>query len=197
MTDRFANRKPAGFTTVEVIICVALFAVMGVTVAVAMTLFGRASISIQSQTRIQENSRRFAQELQFESSEAVAAGVIEGGAAMQLIRADNTVVQYAYVDADNNANTINDNAVIRRVTAGSNTGGDVKLSFCSRVTSGAATLPVFSFNTNADRTLIDVVVRSGDRNTAGNTAARVSDDRETGRGFQSFVVNTSLTPGND
>jgi Tfp pilus assembly protein FimT len=197
MQTRSRTSPGRGFSTVEVIICVALFAIMGVTVAVAMTLFGRASLTVQSQTRIQDNSRRFAQELQFEASEAQAGGVIESGAALQLIRPDNSVVQYAYVDADSNANTIANNSVIRRTTLGSNANGEPKLTFCSRVTSGGTTLPVFAFNTAADRTLINVVVRSGDRNTAGNTAARVADDLQTGRGFQSFVVNTCITPGSD
>ena len=195
-TPRFSFRlRTSGVTTTELIVALAIFAMAGIAMAGTMVLYARAAKGLTARTRMEENARRFVQTLEFESAEAQSVGVLDGGKTLQFIRPDNSVKQYVYVDGDNKPGTIGDNQVLERVTPDTNVGARVRLSLCSQVTSGGATLPVFQQNDTADRTFANVIVRVGDRHSSRNNAARKTDDLETGPGYQAFVVNVSFVPG--
>ena len=184
-----------GLTTVEMVVALSVFSLAGLAMAGTMIYYGRAAKGLTNRTRMEEKARRLVQVLEFEAAEAQSLAVLETGTVLQFVRPDNSLRQFAFIDADSNPDTIGDNQIVERVTVDSNTGATPRLSLCSRVTSGGATLPVFQRDTGADRMLVNMMLRVGDRSPDRASAQRREDDRETGPGFQSFVVNTSLTPG--
>lgn len=189
------HRGQRGLTTVEMVVALAVFSLAGLAMAGTMILYGRAAKGLTARTRMEEKARRLVQVLEFEAAEAQSLAVLESGAVLQFMRPDNSLRQFAFVDTDSNANTIGDNHIVERVTIGSDTGATNRLPLCSRVTSGGVTLPVFQRDTAADRMLVNMILRVGDRSPDRASTQRNQDDRETGPGYQSFVINTSLTPG--
>ena len=196
LTPRTTTRlRTRGVTTTELIVALAIFAMAGIAMVSTMVLYARTAKGLTARTRIEENSRRLVQALDFESAEAQTVGVLDNGYTLQFTRPDNSVKQYVYVDGDNTPATIGDNRILERVTVDTNVGARVRLSLCSQVTSGGVTLPIFQQNNSSDRIFADVIVRVGDRNSSRNNATRKTDDLETGPGYQAFVVNASFVSG--
>ncbi|PKO18673.1 hypothetical protein CVU37_04615 [candidate division BRC1 bacterium HGW-BRC1-1] len=191
----FTRLRTRGVTLTEMIVALSIFAMAGIAMASTMVIYARAAKSLTTRTRMEESARRFVQTLEFEAAEAQSVGVLNSGTMLQFIRPDNSVRQYVFANGDGNLNTIGDNQILERVTADTNTGARVRLSLCSQVTSGGATLPVFQQDDTADRTFANLIVRVGDRNTSRNAAVRKTDDLETGPGYQAFVINVSFVPG--
>ena len=195
-TPKFFTRlRTRGVTLTEMIVALSIFAMAGIAMASTMVIYARTAKGLTARTRMEESARRLVQTLEFEAAEAQSVAVLDSGKTLQLIRPDNSVRQYVYVDADNKPGTIGDNRVLERVTPDTNVGAKVRLSMCSQVTSGGVTLPVFQRDDTADRSFANLMLRVGDRSSARNTAVRKTDDLETGPGYQSFVLNVSFVPG--
>ncbi|MBX7245391.1 MAG: hypothetical protein K1X53_07820 [Candidatus Sumerlaeaceae bacterium] len=188
------GRNTGGFTFIEMTISIVMFALVSAITIGGMLAYAKVAKSFRAQQRVEETARSFEERLFYGMTDCVNLTVSGGGTVLQLVSPSNVITQYIYVDSDSNNDTIGNNTLFRRVTANSDVGRVPEVTWCSRVTSGTTTLPVFTSITGSARPLVQMVLRSGDRspNKAAN-AARV-DDLLTGPGYQSFTINTFLTP---
>lgn len=181
----FFRKRRRAFTVVEVIISLLLLSFISAVVIGGMAQYARQQKISNSQQRIEESARRIAQRLYMEASNSDALEVRENGDVLRLGYALVPDVEYAYVDLDNNSETIANNTFIRRRTLGSNANGIVLARAVSRVTTGT---PIFALAAGASRELAQMNMRIGDRQFPPHPA----DDAITGRGFQSFVLRASV-----
>lgn len=173
------------FTIVEMVISLTLLTFLSAVVIGGMAQYARQQKISNNQQRIEESARRIAQRLYMEASNSDALEVRENGNVLRLGYAYVPDVEYAFVDLDNNPETIADNSFIRRRTLGSNANGEVLATAVSPVTTGT---PIFRLAAGAARELAQLNMRIGDRRFPPHP----EDDAITGPGFQSFVLRASV-----
>lgn len=188
----FQSRR-TGFTLIEVMMSLFITALITGIVVGSMIVHARSSRSIIAQQRLSENGRTLLQRIATDmaDSEAITSGVAVIARSGRVFNITNEtapqIIQYAYMDLDDNPDTIEDNVVIRREEDDpDSTTGTVILNMCSE----DGVEPVFSIETRTkNNSLINVRLRVGDRTNPSTP----EDDRFTGTGFQSILINTSIS----
>lgn len=188
----------AGYTLLEVLISTALLIMLAVVTTSGMIAHARASKSNYTMQKLGDQATRFINAVQAASVDADGGGFSlqtgvnnRTGAVLTITKTNESgaivnLKEYAYIDRDNNPNTIGDNVIVERdENDPSATTGKVVLQYCSPIDNNT---PIFSLVQGTRIPTIRVAVRTGDRTNPPSAA----DNTETGRGFQSFVVDTFI-----
>jgi prepilin-type N-terminal cleavage/methylation domain-containing protein len=191
-------RRSRGFSLVEVMISVALLALLSLITVTGMMFHARMAQSNLAKQKMAEGARRFVEMAQIAVMDATIVKIETGPSGANTVltigRPDPANVgsviykQYAYIDADGNPATIGDNRIIERdANEPMSTSGKMLLEYCSLNGSSA----VFSQVAAAALPLYQINLRVGDRTYPGN----VADNAFTGRGYQSYLINAQLAKG--
>jgi type II secretory pathway pseudopilin PulG len=198
MTLRKAIFSKAGHTILEVLMSSVVLALITAAVITGLILFGRSERAITSQVRVTESARRFMQTLATDLSDStgVEIDVSDSVDELRIVRVDAPDIHYRYIDWDNNPDTIEDNEIVTWVdpNSPSNRANTTEaLSMCSKIPNQQ----VFTMLQQVPAELISVRVRVGDRERdfSGGTSRTMTlaDNRITGRGYQSFVLEQSVS----
>lgn len=194
-----SNRR-RGFSLVEVTVSSVLLIILSIITVGGMIVHARMAQANITRHEMSEGSRRFMELANVEALDATIVRVDDGPAGedtvLTLGRPDPANIggsifrQLVYLDTDGNPATLRDNRIVERtVTDLSNTGtatdGTVLVKYCRRV----GNTPIFSLDPNAVKPLVNILFRVGDQTYPQSNA----DDAVTGKGYQSFLVSTSVS----
>jgi len=174
-------------TLIEVLVASALMVLLTGIVVVSMIVHARTAYANLNQERVTESARRLIQNISADMADSQSFQVQTGssnGDTLTILKPDNTFVSYRYVQAASYPNSIGENVIVKNLQSSpAVTTGTV---IC-RLVSPVGKLPVFAKDSQVS-TLLNIHARLGDRS---NPSTNV-DDLWTGRGFQSFLLNTSV-----
>jgi len=195
--------RQAGFTILEALIAAVLLVILSVITVQGMILHARSSKANITQSQFAEQARRLVDLISINALDATSLEVENGGAGngsvltIQKPSSANPAVlitnQFEYVDTDNNANTIANNMILHRTADAPGQTGKVIARLVSRLPGNT---PVFQVVPGTDRPLVHTRLRIGDRFATAaspNTANYNADNAQTGRGYQSFVVDAHIS----
>lgn len=193
------HHKKNAFTLLEMLISSVLLIMLGVMMTYGMIAHARTSQSNYSLKKITDEAMRLTDAIQGAAIDcdttgmsiaANAAGV--AGTVLTISKTDESgasvnLKQYAYIDRDGNPDTILDNVIVERnVNQPTATTGKVIAQNCSPINS---TTPIFTMTAGAKIQCVRIALRVGDRT---NPPSEI-DNGNTGRGYQSFVINTYVS----
>jgi prepilin-type N-terminal cleavage/methylation domain-containing protein len=193
-----SNRnQQRGFTFVELLVSIGIFSLASAIIFPGIVYMARHQAATTGQQRVENNARRVMTEMISDALDATSIQITSSTAQFEhnlIIRKPNQVVIWRYRNGDGNNATIRDNVVARAEHPTAPVDYLPQLTWVSPV--GAAGAFVMDPRTpSGTRPLVNVLLRVGDRSPVPGDALRDVDDLETGRGYQSFLMDFSISKG--
>ncbi len=209
------TRRRRGFTMTEVMVSVAILAIVIGIIIPSTISYARTLKSIRQQQTMQKQVNLFMQKMDVETTRSQAITlisptlvrlsgtdsqfVVDAGEATGYLYVVNVVtVELEFVDGDNKPETIEDNRIVMRTTVRSpanvvlSSREETVLPWVTPYKEGAAPAFVFRQVTGATRPSVEMLARIGDP----IDPATDQTNKITGPGFQGFLVRLIISPTN-
>ncbi|MDX2177601.1 MAG: type II secretion system protein [Candidatus Sumerlaeia bacterium] len=186
------HRRRRGMTLLEILISSTIMLLVSTIVMTSMVYYLRIMAVLTVRQKMANDARLLESELSFTAATAASFALTTSGTSQRLTMlfpngSVNGVSRgYEYRDGDNDPDTIGNNSIVE-LDANGNVARTLATDI-SPVTNGVAI-----FAQDPARPNVDINVRFGDRADNPNVAGY---QNQTGPGFQTYVLRTSIVPGN-